>query len=345
MSPSVSAIIPLYNRPEIIRQAVDSVFWQTLPVSELILVDDGSTEDVEGEVRRLVDETPAWKDRVVFVRQENQGQSVALNNAIARAKGDWIAFNANDDLWLPAKLEWQFKAIEKYKDQCGLCFTDAWFMNNPHMKANLFKFHKTHYAELFGIIDHPTALIASSQHPVWVQTCIAPTHLVRKIGGFDPKLRFREDHDFLFRMALETKFCYVGMPMTLIDRSPADIRHIGESINWDKEEFRLRAMQFQFEKHLKLSEGLGEDVKSLIRRNLRSIHSSWANWYLGSGEYDKARESLSIAAQYDLTATIALKWALNRVSPVLAKKVLWIRDHYDPGTRPDRASWRQEKSS
>ena len=345
MSPSVSAIIPLYNRPEIIRHAVESVFWQTLPVSELVLVDDGSTQDVEGEVRQLVDETPAWKDRVVFVRQENQGQSAALNNALARAKGDWIAFSAHDDLWLPGKLEWQFRAIEKFKERCGLCFTDAWFMNNPYMKVNLFDFNRTQFDGAIGMIDEPARLIASNQHPVWVQNCVARADLVREIGGFDPKLRYSEDHDFLFRMALVTKFCYVGMPMTLIDRSPSDTRHSGEAENWHKEEFCLQADQYRFEKQLKLSDGLGEDVKALIRGNLRSIHSAWANWYFGKDDYDKAQESLSIAAKYDLTANIAFKWCLSRISTKLTKRVLAIREHCTPAPRYDRVSWRGEKNS
>ena len=344
MSPSVSAIIPLYNRPELIRSVVDSVLGQTLPVLEVILIDDGSTEDVEGEVRRHMQENPAWRDRVIFVRQENQGQSVALNNAIARAKGEWIAFNANDDLWLPWKLEWQFRAIERFKDQCGLCFTDAWFMNNPHMKVNLFEFFKKHYGGPVGIIEDPARLIASSQHPVWVQTCIARTDLIREIGGFDPKLRYSEDHDFLFRLALITKFCYVSMPMVLIDRSPADIRHTGESENWHKEEFCLKANQYGFEKQLSLSQNLEPDVRASIRRNLRAIHSSWANRYLVSGDYLKAREALSAAARYDLTANIAFKWVLSRISPTLMKRILSIRNRNKPASRPDRTSWKEQIS-
>jgi glycosyltransferase involved in cell wall biosynthesis len=340
MRPNVSAIIPLHNRPEIIRHAVESVFWQTLPVSELILVDDGSTEDVEGEVRRLVDERRAWKDRVVFVRQENQGQSAALNNGLARAKGDWIAFNAHDDLWLPGKLEWQFRAIDKFKGRCGVCFTDAWFMNNPHMKLNLFEFFKKHYDGPLGIIEDPARLIASNQHPAWVQTCLVRADLIREIGGFDPKLRYSEDHDFLFRLALKTKFCYVSMPMALIDRSPAEIRHTGESENWHQEEFCLKADQYRFEKQLSLSQDLEADVRATIRKNLRSIHSSWANLYLASGDYSKAREALSAAARYDLTANIAFKWILTRISPALAKRVVSMRDRSKPAQRHDRESWK-----
>ena len=343
MSLNISVIIPAYSRFSHLRHAVESVLAQTVPVSEVIIVDDGSMDETPTMVPRLIAEDPRWRERVSYFYQENQGQCVAINNGIARAKGDWLGFIAHDDLWLPWKLEWQFRALEKFKDQAGLCFTDAWFMNNPHMKMNLFQFAGKQLPGSFGIIKDPDRLIVNP-HPVWVQTCIARSDLVRQINGFDPKLRYSEDHDFLFRMALQTKFCYVGMPMTLIDRSPADIRHVGEGRNWHKEEFCLQADQYRFEKQLSLSEGLQPDVRKSILRNLRSVHSAWANLYLAKGDHTNAREAISKAAEYELTPNLAFKWILSRFSPKLAKKVLSIRDK-NPPTRHDRVSWQDKEES
>jgi len=145
-------------------------------------------------------------------------------------------------------------------------------------------------------------------------------------------------------MALQTKFCYVGMPLTLIDRSPADIRHVGASQDWHKEEFSLTADQYRFEKQLRLSNGLSkkEDVRRVLRKNLAAIHSSWANLYFARGDYGKAREAISSAAKYDLTTSLALKWVLSRLSTNLTKTILSIRDRFKPGTRPDRVSWKEE---
>src|SRR5882672_1445867 len=186
MSPKISVVIPSYNRPDLIKNVVESVLSQTLPVSEVILVDDGSIDDVAGEVRRNLAEKPLWRERVKYVHQENQGQSIALNHGIEQATGDWIAFNANDDLWLPQKLELQFKALEKFGAECGLCFTDAWFMNNQHMKGiTLFEFAGKNFPEALGIVNDPVRLLLHNQ-PAWCQTVVARADLVRQIHGFDP---------------------------------------------------------------------------------------------------------------------------------------------------------------
>jgi hypothetical protein len=254
------------------------------------------------------------------------------------AKGDWLAFNGSDDLWLPQKLEWQLRALDECGDECGFCFTDAWFMNNPYMKMTVFQRALREFSGSLGVIRNPV-FVAVDRNPVWAQTVIAKTEIVRRIGGFDSVLRYSEDHDFTFRMALETSFCYVNMPMVLIDRAPADIRHVGEARNWHKVEFCLRMDQHRFEKQLSLSDGLPTDVCRAIRANLRSVHSHWATCHLRNRDYSKAVESMRTAARYNCTANIALKWMLTRVAPKLTRTIFMIRDESgDP--RHDRASWR-----
>jgi glycosyltransferase involved in cell wall biosynthesis len=324
MIPSVSVVIPVYGRFNLLKCAVESVLSQTYPVSEVILVDDGSIDETPQVLPRYIAETPAWRERVRYFYQENQGQSVAFNNGIARAKGEWLGFNGSDDLWLPWKLEWQFRALEKYKDQCGLCFTDAWFMKNPHKKTTVFQRNGNKGHELLGMIGDPARLIVS-EISVWCQTVIVRADLVRKVGGFDPFMRYSEDRDFLFRTALLTKFCYVGMPMVLIDRSPDEERHVGEARNWDREEFRLRMEQYRIEKQLSLSGGLDSGLRKSIRRKAANIHNQWANLYLDRGEFRKAGESLSTAMGYFPGFEIALKRVLARLAPGLAKKAIEVR--------------------
>ena len=330
MNPSISVITPVYNRFSLLRLAVDSILAQTVPVSEVILIDDGSIDDTPEVLPRHIAETPLWRERVRYFHQENQGQSVALNNGIARAKGEWIAFNANDDLWLPQKLEWQFKAIEKYGDECGLCFTDAWFMNNPHLKGiTLFRFAETEFKETLGIVQDPVRLLLHHQ-PVWCQTVIARADLVRRVGGYDPLMRFSEDYDFVFKMSLETKFCYVGNPMVLIDRTPSPTRHQGAGLNWQKKEFKLRMDERRLERQLKLTEGLEPDIRKAARENMRSHYSKWTNLHLKNKDYARAREAVSIAAKYDLTPGIAFKWVLTHLAPQLATKIILRREELDP---------------
>jgi glycosyltransferase involved in cell wall biosynthesis len=337
MVPSVSVIIPVYGRFNLLKHTVESVLAQTCPVSEIILIDDGSMDETPQALPRYIAETPAWRERVRYFHQENQGQSVAFNNGIARAKGEWLGFNGSDDLWLPWKLEWQLRALEKYKYQCGLCFTDAWFMKNPHRKTTVFQHYGNQGHEMLGMICHPARLIVS-QISVWCQTVIVRADLVRRVGGFDPFLRCSEDRDFLFRAALVSKFCYVGMPMVLIDRSPAELRHMGEAKNWDSEEFRLRMDQYRVEKQLSLGGELDSDIRKSIRRNVRDIHNQWANLYLDKGEFRKARAALSTAMGYCPGLEMTLKWALTRLAPELAKKAVEVR-RQQQAHRCDVTSW------
>jgi glycosyltransferase involved in cell wall biosynthesis len=323
--PKVSVIIPVYNRFHLLGPVVESILGQTLPVMEIILIDDGSTEHTPEMVERYIQERPAWRERVRYHYQENKGQSAANNIGIAMARGEWLAFDGNDDLWLPQKLEWQFRALEQYGDDCGVCFTDAWFTNNPHMKMTLFQLSGADRKELIGRADDVNELVKHFDQ-VWMQTVIAKTDLVRSVGGLDSQLHFHEDQDFLFRLALATRFCYVGMPMVLIDRTPKQQRHVGRARNWDRVEFRLEMLQARYEKNLALCQGRFPDIQNTLRRGLSDVHSGWASWYLERGETAKAREAALRAMQYHLNANNAVKWGLTQVAPALSRAVVFLRD-------------------
>jgi glycosyltransferase involved in cell wall biosynthesis len=325
MSPTISVIVPVYNRFELTKQVVESVLAQTLRVSEVILVDDGSIDGTSELLPLYIAANPAWRERVLYFHQENHGASAARNLGIAQAKGEWLAFNDNDDLWLPQKLEWQFRALERYKDQCGLCFTDAWFMNNVSMKMTLFQRYGVEYREPSGLVDDVDTLVEHLEQ-VWVQTVVARADLVRRIGAFDNSLHYNEDQEFVFRMALATKFCYVSVPTVLIDRTPAQQRHMGQSINLHREEFRLQMLQSRFEKNLSSCGTSSPHIRRTLSAKLRAIHSQWTNWHLRNGDYRKALQSASLAAKYNLVFGVALKWTLIRVAPSLAKRAVMLNE-------------------
>lgn len=332
MNSSISVIVTVYNRFELTKRAVESVLGQTLAVSEVILLDDGSFDGTSELLQRHLAENASWHGRVRYVHQDNQGPGAARNRGIAEAKGEWLAFLDNDDLWLPQKLEWQFRAFDHFK-QCDACITDAWFMNNPYMKMTLFQLAGKEHHEAIGLVADPLKYMLDTKsivgvHPVWLQNLVTRTQLARDVGGFDPRFRFGDDDDFAFRLGCEAGLCFVGMPMVLIDRTPPAERHLGANERWDDVEFRLRMAQERYEKRFRSSSQLSIEVRNLIRRDLAAVHSEWANLFLQQREYGKAREAIAQAARISVTPNLAIKLALTRTAPGFARKVVLVREKH-----------------
>ncbi len=108
---NISVIIPAYNISSVIVRTLESVFAQTLQPREIIVVDDGSTDDTAQQVK-------AFEPRVRYIHQENTGDGPARNTGIAAAGGDWLAFLDHDDEWLPHKLETQWAHLQRHPQLC-----------------------------------------------------------------------------------------------------------------------------------------------------------------------------------------------------------------------------------
>lgn len=125
---SVSVIVPCYNADPFLHETIDSVLAQTLPVAEIIVIDDGST-DRSAEVVR------SYGDQVRLVQQANAGESVARNRGIEMAQGNWIALLDADDKWAPDKVEKQVAAIS---DDDTVCIHTNWeTFGTQHLSVDL----------------------------------------------------------------------------------------------------------------------------------------------------------------------------------------------------------------
>ncbi|MEP7308727.1 MAG: glycosyltransferase family 2 protein [Acidobacteriota bacterium] len=120
MSPNVSVVIPVFNRPAAVRRAIDSVLGQTYQDFEIIVVDDGSTDATPAAVEALAD------PRIRLIRHgRNRGGSAARNTGIRASSAPYVAFLDSDDEWLPTKLAQQLEVFERSSDQVGLVYTGA----------------------------------------------------------------------------------------------------------------------------------------------------------------------------------------------------------------------------
>lgn len=318
-----SVVIPTHNRAAPLIRAIESVLAQTYPACEVIVVDDGSTDGTEEALRRYTTQKLPSNSFIRYIYQRQQGPAVARNTGLAEATGGWIAFLDSDDCWLPEKLEWQVRAVERFSDVSGACVTDASYTNNPLLKKSAFQQAGKHFDDLIGIVANAARCIAYGHHGMYLQTLIVRTEIIRNVGGFDPSLRLNEDADFLFRLARRTSVCYVNKPLVEIDRTPD--RAVGLIELARKEDFRLQLCQYMYEKWLKEDGKLGPDIRERILRRLQEVHTGWASWHLINGNYEKARQALSSAMRYNFTGKVAFKWLLANAVPSLARKIVLKR--------------------
>jgi glycosyltransferase involved in cell wall biosynthesis len=173
---SISVIIPAYNGERFLREAVESALGQTLPPSEVIVVDDGSTDGTAGVARSLP---------VVFVSlPENRGISEARNAAIERARGDLIAPLDCDDVWLPHKLEAQVAALEAHPEAGYAVSHIRYFMEPGARRPAWF---------------HPNSPFQDDDASYPPSTWLIRCEVFDAVGLFDVGRRVVEDIDWLAR--------------------------------------------------------------------------------------------------------------------------------------------------
>jgi glycosyltransferase involved in cell wall biosynthesis len=184
----VSAIIPTYNRRELVQRAIDSVLAQTHPVEEIIVVDDGST-DGTGEALRA-----RYGERIRYHWQANAGVSAARNTGMAIAGGRYFALLDSDDLWRPEKTARQTAWLDAHPE-FGLVLCDVVRVDAEGIPYDVF--HRREVVREDGwalrwLLLNPSLVPASTMFRREVyETC----------GGFDPALRTAEDIDFHLRVA------------------------------------------------------------------------------------------------------------------------------------------------
>lgn len=196
MSQNVSVIIPTYNYGRFIADAVRSVLLQTSDPFEIIVVDDGSTDDTENIVR-------GFGDRVRYIRQENAGVCSARNRGVAESSGDFIAFLDADDIWLPEKLERQLAKFDE-DDEIGLVHCAM-----REFDSETGKTVKMHQEGGEGWIADDLLLWEKPVITGPGGTVIVRREVFEKSGGFDPKLKVGEDWDFCYRVARLYKVGFV----------------------------------------------------------------------------------------------------------------------------------------
>jgi glycosyltransferase involved in cell wall biosynthesis len=264
--PTVSVIIPTFNRSKLVVNAIQSVLCQTYRDYEIIVIDDGSTDDT-AEVLK------PYMDRIRYVYQANLGASAAQNRGVQLARGEWISILASDDLWLPTKLEAQLKALAFLGKDFGACFTNCDYFGNTDVIPSAFQQAGLHQELPFGPLEEPFKVILARHPAIYVQSLLVLRSLVECPNGFDERIVVAEDTDLLFRLAFKTKFCFVNERLVRIDRTPS--RECLMELYDRSDDRAFGSREHIFQKWICLPENMDPELRQTVEEMLKDHYYNW----------------------------------------------------------------------
>lgn len=217
--PLVSVIIPAYNAAEFLAEAIDSALEQDYPNKEIIVVNDGSTDQTE---KVLSD----YGSRIRYINQVNSGVAAARNTGLSAADGDYIAFLDADDIWLPGKLRMQIAYMEEHPD---IDLVQArWAECHPGIgdyrcseKAAINQKHGSEPSDIPAIVPERSGWIYHillTGFVVWTGVVVLRRRLIDRVGKFDEELPIGEDFHFWLRASQYTQIHTLDRTMALYRR-------------------------------------------------------------------------------------------------------------------------------
>jgi glycosyltransferase involved in cell wall biosynthesis len=249
MNQKVSIIIPTYNSAEYIAETLDSAFAQTYKNCEIIVIDDGSTDNTKEVLQ-------SYMSKIKYIYKENGGVSSARNVGIENAEGEYIAFLDSDDIWLPEKLE---KQMERFKSEpdLGLVYSDCIRFNengieqskrivNRYFEGNIFIKLLEGYVlptstvvvkrSCFSIADHfNESLMVSEDYDMWLR--ISKHYNIGYAKG--PLVKYRVRNNGLARSNIDRAY---GAQLAVLNKAMNDIDGIPDKSNF----LRNRFFKFYF---------------------------------------------------------------------------------------------------
>lgn len=203
--PLVSIILPTYNREELLKKSVRSVLASDYRNLELIIVNDGSTDRTKNVVSRIND------PRVRYFEKKNKGPASARNFGLRRAKGAYISFCDDDDIFLNGKIASQVNFLEKHTE-FGFCYTNGFVINKGMRRKWLSKLKQKSLRHL---------LLNNSQ--ILTPSVMVRSKVFDQVGGFDEGIKLCEDYDLWLRIARDYKFGFIDRPLVEITKHGENI--------------------------------------------------------------------------------------------------------------------------
>lgn len=223
MSPIVSVVIPTFNRWPLVGEAVESIFAQSYSDFELIVVDDGSTDETQKELAK-------FRSRLRFFVKAREGVAAARNFGVGRAVGRYVAFLDSDDLWRPKKLEMQTAFMEK-NPAVQICQTEEIWRRHG-VRVNPKSRHQKPSGDIF-VRSLELCLVSPS-------AVMMTRELFSRFGGFDERFPVCEDYDLWLRIAVEHPVPLI--PEALVIKCGGHADQLSRS-TWAMDRYRVAALQ------------------------------------------------------------------------------------------------------
>lgn len=222
MTAVVSVIIPTYNRAKSLARALDSVFAQKEVLFEVIVVDDGSTDDTKALIEQQY-------PTVCYHYQSQQGVSAARNSGVRLATSPWIAFLDSDDEWAPDKLHQQLCAAKQYPDIKIVHTNEIWIRSGK--RVNPMKKHKKKGGWIF-----PDCLPLCAISP---SSVMIHREVFQCVGLFDETLPACEDYDLWLRITSRFEVMYLDQLLTI--KYGGHVDQLSQKY-WGMDRFRIQAL-------------------------------------------------------------------------------------------------------
>ncbi len=238
---TVSVVIPTYNRYKLLKRAIESLYKQTCLPDEIIIVDDGSTD----ETVAIQNDFP----EIIYIYQENRGVSAARNVGIQRAKNEWIAFLDSDDAWHSEKLQKQIDFHRKNPDLLMSYTDEVWIRNGNNVKIPK-KYRK---------IGKDIFLENLSYCNIAPSSVLMHKKLFEEYGLFDESLHVCEDYDMWLRIAIKQKIALIDEK--LINKYAGHDEQLGFTKNM--ENYRITILESLIKKCR------SKEKKNLVQKELQ----------------------------------------------------------------------------
>jgi len=301
-TPKVSVIMPSYNTASLIAEAIESVFAQSYPDFELIVINDGSPDTPDLE--RILE---PYRDRIVYLRQENRRACGARNNGISHAKGEYLAFLDSDDSWDPRYLQSQVEHLEA-DPSLDMVYCDCLIYGDTPQAGRTFM----QGCPSRGPVTFESVLTEQSHIPI--SGTVVRREDVMNAGGFDERLAMCDDYEMWLRLAFRgARIAYYPDVLSRI--------RIGRPSSLSSSKSRMVAAFLTILLNVKAEWKLSAEQQALVAGKLREEQALLAlelgKECLRKGEFGDARIQLEQANSHLRRGKLRLAIFGLRVAPSL----------------------------